>query len=36
MLDHRPKGKKAQTVRNLISLLNEYDFDEDEEIVELP
>lgn len=36
MLDHRPKGRKAQTVSNLISLLNEYDFEEDEDIIELP
>lgn len=36
MLDHRPTGRKAQTVRNLISLLNEYEFDDDEEIIELP
>ena len=36
LLDSKPAGKKYKTVRNLISLLNEYNFQDDELLRELP
>ena len=36
LLEHTPTGKKFQTVRNLITLLCEYEFDDDEILKQLP